>query len=317
LRCKVDTVEQIPLFDYTKDNKDKRSEAMLYITTALYCEAKPLIRYFGLKKTVQFHKFQVFLGDDILVMITGVGEIASSVAISSVCSIMLPTQEDFFLSFGSAGAVSKSLTLREVYLLHKITRLSTQQTFYPDILFRHPFQEIPGVTGSKVLKEEVHEWNQAGDKQEEGPFLYDMEGAASYMSASYFFGTHQMAFLRILSDYGEKKEQEEWITPDQLSLMIEEKGYLLFPFIEQLKEQAKQKEPLIHPEVKEFIEKIEPLLHLSTSMKYILQQHLCYYLLLHHNLLDIVKWCDTHIPASCKSKREGKIYFEELKRQLL
>lgn len=290
---------------------------MLYITTALYCEAKPLIQYFGLKKTDQFHKFQVFLGDDILVVITGVGEIASSVVISSVCSIMPPTQEDFFLSFGSAGAVSKSLALREVYLLHKITRLATQQTFYPDILFCHPFQEISGVTGSKVLKEGTHEWNLARDKQEEGPFLYDMEGAASYMSASYFFGTHQMAFLRILSDYGEKKEGEARLTPDQLTSMIEEKENILFPFIEQLKEQSKQKEPLLHPQMREFIEKIEPLLHLSASMKYRLQQHLCYYLLLHEDLMDIIKWCDTNIPASCKSKREGKIYFEELKRQLL
>lgn len=315
-RLQSKTVEQIHFFGYTKDNKDKRSEAMLYIITALYCEAKPLIKYFGLKKTDQFHKFQVFLAEDILVVITGVGEIATSVAISSVCSIVPPTQRDFFLSFGSAGAVSKALTLREIYLLHKITRLSTNQTFYPDVLFHHPFEEIQGVTGSKVLKEETRRLNDIRGMQEE-LFLYDMEGAASYMSASYFFGTHQMAFLRILSDYGEKKEQREWLTADQLTFMIEEKAHWLFPFIEQIKEQSQQKEPLLHTQEKEFIEKIEQLLHLSTSMKYILQQHLCYYLLLHDNLFDIIKWCDTQIPASCKSKREGKIYFEELKRQLL
>lgn len=287
---------------------------MLYISTALYCEAKPIILYFGLKKTDQFHKFQVFLGDDILVVITGVGEIAASVAISSVCSVMPPEKGDFFLSFGSAGTVSKSLTLKEIYLLNKITQLSTNQTFYPDVLFRHPFWEIQGVTGSRVLKEEIQALNQT---QEESLFLYDMEGAASYISASYFFGTHQMAFLRILSDYGSKKDQKEWLTPNQLTLMIEEKAHLLFPFIEQMKEQAKQKEQLLHTQTSEFLEQMEQLLCLSTSMKYILQQHLSYYLLLHDDLLDIIKWCDTHIPNSCKSKREGKIYFEELKRQLL
>lgn len=61
---------------------------MLYMTTALYCEAKPFIQHFQLKKTDQFHKFQVFLGEEITLIITGVGEIAASVAISSVCSII-------------------------------------------------------------------------------------------------------------------------------------------------------------------------------------------------------------------------------------
>lgn len=303
--------------EVTIDIIEQRSIAMLYIATALYCEAKPFIRQYQLKKSEQFHKFQVFLSEDITLIITGVGEIKAAIAISSVCSICKPKEGDFFLSFGSCAALSKGLLIGELYLLHQLTQLSTKQTYYPDVLLAHPFQEVQGVTGSTIVTEEISQSMLTMNKPKKEACIYDMEGAASYISASYFFGTHQMAFIRLVSDYGvDEKEDINKPTPNQITNWIEEKADMLFSFIERIGEN-KYVNSSLEEEMNDFIEQMETFLHLSVTMKHTLQQHIRFYILMHDSFEPIVRWCDTNLPSECKSKKEGKIYFEELKRQLL
>lgn len=278
---------------------------MLYLSTALYCEAKPLITHFGLKKTHIFHKFQVFLGDDMILMITGVGEIAASVAIACVCSTYLPKEGDFFLSFGSSAALSFDMPLGELYLLNKITQMTTDKTFYPDIVFGHSFQEIHGISGSKELQEDSHLFNQY--------LTYDMEAASSYLSASYFFGPHQMAFLRMISDYGTNRKD----LSSKITNLIDRKKYVWVPFLEKFKNREIEESFSFNQEAEAFLEEMKKVLHLSVSMKNALIQHVKFYQLMHHDFTPIIKWRNANIPTACKSKREGKVYFELLKKQLL
>lgn len=294
---------------------------MLYISTTLYCEAKPFIKYFKLKKTDKFHKFQVFLSDDIILIISGVGEIASSVAIACVCSTFVPKEKDFFLSFSSGAALSENMPLGELYLLNKITQITTDKTFYPDILFRHPFQEIQGITGSKILQEDSS-FLQSYMQDETNLYLsYDMEAASSYVSASYFFETHQMLFLRVISDYGinknTEKESQKIDISNNIMTYIECKKEILYPFVRKLMDREEEKSIPLNREAEAFLEEMTQILHLSVSMKNTLLQHVKFYLLMHENLSPILHWSSTNIPTTCKSKREGKNYFEELKRQLL
>ncbi|MCB0340373.1 MAG: hypothetical protein KDD53_12250, partial [Bdellovibrionales bacterium] len=52
---------------------------MIAIVTALHCEAKPIIDHFGLKKDAQSHQFEVFLSDEYLLLISGVGKIKAAI----------------------------------------------------------------------------------------------------------------------------------------------------------------------------------------------------------------------------------------------
>ena len=63
---------------------------MLYIVTALYIEAKPLISLFNLKKDNTFTKFQVFSNENIKLIISGTGlsfgELLVGCASRAVCN---------------------------------------------------------------------------------------------------------------------------------------------------------------------------------------------------------------------------------------
>lgn len=96
------------------------------------------------------------------------------------------------------------------YLCSKITEEATQKTFYPDILYRHPFPEAAVVTGMNVRRKasvsEEHVCQKADMPQNTDTAnpvklcdtelynieLYDMEAAAGYQAAHHFFGPHQM-----------------------------------------------------------------------------------------------------------------------------
>lgn len=292
---------------------------MLYISTALYCEAKPLISHYQLKKSDRFSKFQVFVSDDITLIITGVGEIAASVAIACVCSINPPKEGDFYLSFGTCAASSNELIKGEIYLLNKIIQQSTGHTLYPDVLLKHSFLEMQGVTGGNLLRGEleIRKIRENLLSKDDSLFLYDMESAASYISASYFFQTHQMAFLRIVSDFGISNSTKDLLPSKEIMALIVEKFNSLTDFVDKIKATSNSVLELNEKAGEDFVNEMQETLHLSVSMKNSLRQHVRYFLLTHEDLTPILNWSRKHIPDTINSKKEGKIYFEELKGQLL
>ncbi len=56
---------------------------MVYIFTAMYCEARALIEYFHLKKELNQTRFQVFSEEDgkILLTVMGTGMVSAAVAV--------------------------------------------------------------------------------------------------------------------------------------------------------------------------------------------------------------------------------------------
>ena len=299
---------------------------MIYIATALYWEAQIFISQYHLKKTDRFHKFQVFLGEDVILMITGVGEIPAAVAISSVCSTFEPGEADVFLSFGSCATISDENRIGELCLLNQIFQISTGRTFYPDILFSHSCRECAGYTGGKILTEEKSrkfgEMNDVLQIQERRSALYDMEGAASYLAASYFFEVDRMAFLRVITDSGVSVTAEDTKmtdtvhkTTDTVHEIMEKEKENIFSFCENFRNRVEKRE-IWQENAEAFLSEMEHVMHLTTTMKYSLRQHMVYYLLHHADLEKIQEWCRTNLPEQGMDKRGGKKYFEELKRQL-
>jgi hypothetical protein len=174
----------------------------------------------------------------IRVVITGVGAIAAATAVGSTAERYFIGKEDMLLNFGVCAGVN--VPCGDLYLCSKLTEVETGRTFYPDMLYRHPFGEAALVTGRSIwtgnredkmrLAEGSGEAEAAPEPaatrnvlnseevkqpesrpQELATVLYDMEAAAIYQAASYYVGPHRMQFLKLVSDNGMDTDSNEEI----------------------------------------------------------------------------------------------------------
>ena len=200
---------------------------MIYIFTALYCEAHIFIQKYNLIKNQEITWFQEFYNETIGIRltVTGVGEIAAATAIGSVCSIYKPTQEDFLLNVGICAHTTKK---DGIFLCNQIIEKTTGKTFYPDMLYCHNFSEGTIVTG--MLPWNTPNNNRSIAEKPSAEILYDMEAAAIYQAGIHFFGPHQMIFLKIVSDNGIVDK----FSKEQIILLMENYQNSIIKYIEQL-----------------------------------------------------------------------------------
>ena len=288
---------------------DLEELVVIYVFAALYKEAEALIQTFGLKKVCENSKFQEFTNEEkgICLVITGVGSIPAAVAVSCACSQYGIREDDFLVNIGTCAS---SESVGTVFLCNKIIEEHTGRTFYPDVLFKHPFQESQVLTCGKVVSGGLLEMCQKQSEQQ--TCVYDMEAAAVYQAGAYFFAPHQMSFLKIVSDNG----QGDKITPKQIEEAMGNANPMIVEYIEGLckiasKEKAQRKD--FSDELKAMIQKVCEDLHCSKTMELSLHQHFRYLMLTGVDVeKEIQKWYeDEKLP--CKDRREGKKRFEELK----
>lgn len=311
---------------------------MIYLFTALYCEAQIFIKQFRLEKNPQSTRFQEFYNGSagIRLTITGIGEIAAAAAVGSVCAEHKPEEGDMLLNIGTCAHTSGS---GGVFLCNKITEQATGKTFYPDILYRHDFCEEAIVTGMRLWDGEktgergtrpwdAEEASLSGTKLRVGEknnaelpaaysagVLYDMEAAAIYQAGSYFFGPHQMLFLKVVSDGG----TPEAVTNIQIERLLETHQDVLFDFVERLHmlpHSNVRKGKCSWGEREELIAKLCSDMHCSKTMGNSLEQHIRYLELTGTDYVSEIQEMYREGLLPCKDKREGKMRFEELKGRL-
>lgn len=283
---------------------------MIYIFTALYCEANIFIRQFHLKKVMESACFQQFASESgqMLLTISGVGEIAAASAVSSVCTQYPPGADDYLLNIGSCAKPGEK---GGIFLIHKLTEYATGKTFYPDILYKHGFLEAEIVTGMVPWE------NKRKDSGEpavclQGRCLYDMEAAAVYQAGAYFFGPHQMVFLKLVSDSGEGDR----LTGDDIGRLMEAHQDSIFRFCErllQIAQAGRRTEDL--PE--QWFRRLCEDMHCSKAMGDSLKQYIRYAVLAGVDYQKAVQEMYQGRRLPCKDKREGKQRFEEFKQRLL
>lgn len=136
---------------------------MIYIFTALYCEAKNLIRQLHLTKNSENTHFQEFYNEKsgIRLTVTGVGGIAAATAVGSICASYPPAEGDLLLNIGTCAYIRSANSrqsrpqtgsfrdVKGIFLCNQITEQATGRSFYPDMLYRHEFREASIVTGTK------------------------------------------------------------------------------------------------------------------------------------------------------------------------
>lgn len=169
---------------------------MITFITALYEEAKKLIADCKLKKQPSETLYQLFEAENIRLIITDSGMMSAAIAVTRHFTKFPPTgKSDLVVNLGIAGLGSPdspcAVTLGDFFLVSKITDLTTQKTYYPDLLYRHSFSLLPLATSPVVLR--------AASELDETT-LIDMEGAALYQALLPYFSPDRMLFFKVVSD---------------------------------------------------------------------------------------------------------------------
>lgn len=304
---------------------------MIYVVTALYQEAHGFIRELELKKNTAYAPFEVFDNESagIRLVVTGVGEIAAAAAVAAVCAQDGADAADFLINIGccaaaNAGADSGCETvdsgmdsgygaahaaqIGDLYVCHKITEQATGKTFYPDILYRHPWKERELVTGMQPLQRAAAHGA-----------LYDMEAAAVYQAGIRFFSPDRMLFLKVVSDFG--IAGQERMTAEALTGLLEQHVKEVVAFLTNLREAADEEETLrndgILQEDETVLERLFAALHCSQTMRASARQYITYAALTGYDWkAELEEWYARGL-LPCKDRREGKVRLEELKQVLL
>ena len=131
---------------------------MVYIFAAHKGEVEHLIKKLSLGKRKTSFPFLQYEGEEILLTITGQGQINTSVSVAATLQEEKAKKGDILLSLGSAALIlGKNRTASEEMMgrwfwIQKLEQQSTGRCFYPDLLYKLDFPEAGLLTGDKILE---------------------------------------------------------------------------------------------------------------------------------------------------------------------
>lgn len=280
---------------------------MIYILSALYCEAEPFIEHFRLKKHTDIHQFQVFSGREAVLIVTGTGPINTAIAVTLLCLNYPPAINDLMVNIGLCGVNNENIKEGTLFICNKITDQSTKFCYYPDMLFNHPFDEAELVTHYSLVKTR----HNFADGQ---PVLSDMESSGIFHAASLFFQPHQLIFIKIVSDF----QKGEFISREKASALIKPNLQPITNWICQIASQKANSNPVFTEDEELCLDEIISRLKMSVAMESQLRQIMKYYKLQHGSFKEKLNnyLCEIS-QLSIRSKNEGKKYFDELKKMFI
>lgn len=276
---------------------------MIFICTAMYIEAEPIINTLNLKKDVTITKFQVFKNNDITLIITGIGKIKAAISLTSILSNFNISKSDLVINIGLCGSKNMQYKIGETFLCNKIVDNDTKMTYFADIVFKHPFNE----TSLQCCSREIDNLNLSNEFEGN---LIDMESTGIYESALTFYENHQILFIKIISDYLNTRNLDisnvKNILIDSMQKII---SWILY-----LKDNINISNNILTENELQIIAKCSTNLKLSCTMEHEFLQIIKYYKLIHGDFDAIT---NTILNIQCKSKREGKKYLEEIKQRFI
>lgn len=280
---------------------------MIYISTALHAEALPVIQHYGLKRVHRPGPFELYQGDGMKLIVSGIGILPGAIAVSSLLTAEAAGMNDVYANIGSSGAAADRFSIGDAVLCHKIIHHDTRRSGYPDILIRHGFQE-------GVLETFSHPVGARHLPEIQGE-LVDMEGAGIFEAASRFLAPHQMIIVKVISD--SVQEQGAWQEKIDPELTAEHMRKHL-PTFDQLLEDThaivNQSTDILKDSDLQHIQQTAECLRLTATMTYQLEQWVKQYK---------IRTGEESLPLQgiplnpVKTKREGKMRFEELRAQFL
>jgi len=165
----------------------------MFIHTALYQEALPIIKFFNLKEDNDKY-FKIYKNNKILLINSGLGKINTALALSHIFT----KYENFsknILSIGIAGA-TKNLSIAELVNVKKIIDKESQKVFH--------LKDLKNLKNLSCTTSDLPLTNAKTD-------LADMEASSVYLSCKKF--DIRPTILKVVSDFFEpnsvKKEEIE------------------------------------------------------------------------------------------------------------
>lgn len=172
---------------------------MIYFIFAMKAEAQPFIEKLGLKKNTAYRRMDVFEDENSVVAITGTGILRAAMSVTELLSTMEISKSDILVNVGICGMKSNpdgKENIGDAYICNSIISCYDGRTYYPDMLYRTPFDEGRLVTVNKP--EDGEQYSDTCDSR--AVTLVDMEAAGVYEAAIRFMNSDQISFIKIVSD---------------------------------------------------------------------------------------------------------------------
>ena len=296
-------------------------------------------------------------GEEILLTITGQGQINASVSVAATLQEEKAKKGDILLSLGSAALIlGKNRTASEEMMgrwfwIQKLEQQSTGRCFYPDLLYKLDFPEAGLLTGDKILefgsmgygeisgnsdsKEDIVSEGYSDSKEDivskefsgfEKLLLYDMESTAVFQAANFYLAPEDFFFLRCVTDFGVSPGEKtdsfsssslSWKEKLQSLLQKEEEKVLRFIRFLQEKSIERRKEEEGELAFQQQLQSLSESLHCSFVMEKQLERLLRYAFLQGISPEEIREYLERNFGGKEGDKRAGKKALSSLKQWIL
>lgn len=330
---------------------------MVYIFAAHKGEVEHLIKKLSLGKRKTSFPFLQYEGEEILLTITGQGQINASVSVAATLQEEKAKKGDILLSLGSAALIlGKNRTASEEMMgrwfwIQKLEQQSTGRCFYPDLLYKLDFPEAGLLTGDKILefgsmgygeisgnsdsKEDIVSEGYSDSKEDivskefsgfEKLLLYDMESTAVFQAANFYLAPEDFFFLRCVTDFGVSPGEKtdsfsssslSWKEKLQSLLQKEEEKVLRFIRFLQEKSIERRKEEEGELAFQQQLQSLSESLHCSFVMEKQLERLLRYAFLQGISPEEIREYLERNFGGKEGDKRAGKKALSSLKQWIL
>ena len=163
-------------------------DAPIIIITALKCEAYPLVEHFRLKRGSSCNMDRpLFSGNNIHLVISGVGQLNAKKAVKSASRYLTPTRQmTAWLNVGIGGHAS--CHIGQGFIANRIEDSSTGQFWYPSMTRRFRGNQVSVVTTDQV------------ETEYEKDAVYEMEAAGFFDAACSQTKLELVQCYKIISD---------------------------------------------------------------------------------------------------------------------
>jgi hypothetical protein len=233
------------------------------IVTALSVEAKPIISHFRLRKNSSSNGMEYFENDAMLLVCSGVGKVrAAAAAVFALDRVSLHSAMTIF-NIGIAGASRHGgFSVGTPLVIHKIIDRASGREFFPDMLTDTGLLETHLTTVDRPVISDTAGMFPTG--------VVDMEGSGFFEAAGMFVQPHQIACMKIVSDYFETG----MISKKRVEDLIEEALPSLDRAVAAYRSCDEIFSPMLHEEAAAWAETVSNTLLLTVSQRVQLNQWL-------------------------------------------